>query len=104
MTTTIEKMEARRRTLDSKIRAAKRSAEAKERQALLSARHTLGVWLADFVGADTIADVARLREVLGSHEIQEHLVSRLASDPSDTSAHDDDASASESSDNYGAHP
>ena len=102
MTTTIEKMEAQRRTLDSKIRAAKRAAEAKEREAFLSARQALGVWLAGAVGADTLEGVERLREVLGVTEIHEYLVSRMASDSSDTSTPDDDADALESSDSYGA--
>src|SRR5699024_6051266 len=45
-TTNIEKLEAERRRLDREIRAAKRAAAKKEKEALLSAQHSLGVSLA----------------------------------------------------------
>ena len=70
----IADMEAKRRKLDREIKAAKRAEAKRLREELLSARQSLGVWLAEAVNADTVEAVARLREALGTNQVRAHLV------------------------------
>lgn len=94
----IADMEAQRRKLDREIKAAKRAEAAAAKEALLSARQSLGVWLAEYVGADTPEAVARLREALSTGQVRAHLAAKVAAESPDTSAQADDAQPSESSD------
>ena len=94
----IAEMEAQRRKLDREIKAAKRAEAKRQREALLSARQALGVWLAESVGADTQEAVARLREALSTGQVQRYLAEKVSAESPDTSAQDDDAQPSESSD------
>lgn len=98
----IADMEAQRRMLDREIKAAKRAEVKRQREALLSARQSLGVWLAESVGADTPEAVARLREALSTGQVQEHLAAKVTAESPDTSAKDDDVQPSESSDTSSA--
>ncbi len=93
----IADMEAQRRKLDREIKAAKRAEAKRQRDALLSARQALGVWLAESVGADTPEAVTRLREALSTGQVQGHLAAKVSAESPDTSAQDDDAQPSESS-------
>lgn len=72
-TKTIADMEARRRKLDREIRSAKRAEAKRQREALLSARQALGVWLSESVGADTLEAVGLLREALSTGQVQQLL-------------------------------
>lgn len=80
----INDMVAQRRELDRQIRAAKRAEAKAAKEALLSARHDLGVWLTKAVGADTIDDIAALRSALGSGQIQHHLRTEVGTGSPDT--------------------
>jgi len=90
-TTNIEKLEAERRRLDREIRAAKRAAAKKEKEALLSAQHSLGVSLAEAVGADTPEQVEWLREALISGQPSERLRERIAQLAQADAEHREDA-------------
>lgn len=98
----IADMEAQRRKLDREIKAAKRAEAKRQREVLLSARQALGVWLAESVGADTPEAVTRLREVLSTGQVQGHLAAKVSAESPDTSAQDDDAQPSASSDTSSA--
>lgn len=98
----IADMEAQRRKLDREIKAAKRAEAAAAKEALLSARQALGVWLAEYVGADTTEAVTRLREALSTAQVQAHLAAKVTAESPDTSAKDDDAQPSESPDTESA--
>ena len=98
----IADMEAQRRKLDREIKAAKRAEAAAAKQALLSARQALGVWLAESVGADTPEAVTRLREALSIGQVQAHLAAKVTAESPDTSEQDDDARPSESPDTESA--
>lgn len=98
----IADMEAQRRKLDREIRSAKRAEAAAAKQALLSARQALGVWLTESVGADTTEAVERLRAALDTDEVRAHLASKVSAESPDTSAQGDDADRPESSDTSGA--
>lgn len=82
--TNINVMVAQRRELDRQIRAAKRAEAKAAKEALLSARNDLGVWLTKAVGADTIDDIAALRSALDSGQIQRHLRTEVGTGSSDT--------------------
>jgi len=86
-TENIEQMEAKRRELDRKIRAAKRVEAKAAKEALLSERHALGVWLAESVDADSIESVQLLRVALESGQIQRHLRQEVGTDSPDSSEH-----------------
>lgn len=67
--TSITAMEAQRRELDRRIRAAKRAVQKAGEQALLSARHDLGVEVTTAAGADNLEAVERLRRALMSGQM-----------------------------------
>lgn len=82
----IADLEAERRELDRKIRAAKR-AEAKAAKAvLLSARQALGVRLAEAVGADTVAAAELLDGALESGQIRATLRRQIGTESPDEAA------------------
>lgn len=83
-TRTVEKMQAERRELDRRIRAAKRAEKKAAEEALLSKRQALGVWLAESVGADTIEDVKTLRTEVESGQVHHLLRNALGAQSSDT--------------------
>lgn len=85
MSKNIADMEAKRRELDRKIRAAKRAEAKAAKAALLSERQSLGVWLAEVVGADTIESVQLLRAALESGQVQRHLRHEIGTESPDTS-------------------
>lgn len=62
--TRIQQMEAQRRELDRQIRAAKRAAQKAEKKAIQDARESLGIELAEAVGADTLELIQHLRTVV----------------------------------------
>lgn len=77
MTKTIEVMKAERRRLDREIRAAKRAEIKAAKEALLSERRSLGVWLSESVGADSVESVKALKTALGSYKVQANLAAQI---------------------------
>ena|SRR5690625_567443 len=86
-TENIADMEAKRRELDRKIRAAKRAEAKAAKAALLSERQALGVWLAESVGADSIESVHRLRVALESGQVQRYLCQEIGTGSPDSPEH-----------------
>lgn len=95
----VEKMQAERRELDRRIRAAKRAEKKAAEEALLSERQALGVWLAESVGADTIEDVQTLRTEVESGQVHHLLRNALGAQSSDT---EPAASAAAGGDHHGS--
>lgn len=83
-TKTIEEMQAARRELDRKIKAAQRAEIKVAKAALLSERQALGVWLAESAGADTLELVQRLRTALSAGHIPAQLRQQIAPESSDS--------------------
>ena len=64
MTTNIEKLREQRNELNRQLRAAERAEKQAAAQALLAAKHGLGVWLADGLGRDTPESIEELKASL----------------------------------------
>ncbi|GAA1150101.1 hypothetical protein [Nesterenkonia lutea] len=77
-------MEEKRRKLDREIRAAKRAQVKQEKEALLSSRQDLGVWLAVSVGAERPETVELLKLALDADRVRQHLAREIGTTVPDT--------------------
>ncbi len=96
-TKTAAELKAERAELNKAIRAAERAEKKAAAQALLDAKHALGVWLADGLGATTVAEVEALREAVDRDHIREQLGSPVATESGDQEATSSDDPAADSS-------
>ena len=96
-TKTAAELKAERAELNKAIRAAERAEKKAAEKALLDAKHTLGVWLADGLGATTLDEVEALRGGVDLNRIRERLASPVATESDDQEATSSDDPAADSS-------
>ena len=77
MTTNLDKLIEQQRALQKQIKAAKRAAARRDREALTRARHDLGDRLARSLGGDTPEAIAALGDLLDTDQVRRYVKERL---------------------------
>ena len=101
-TKTAAELKTERTKLNAQIRAAERAEKKAAAQALLDAKHSLGEWLADSLGATTTEEVEALRQAVDLDHAREWLTAQGGAEDGHQEATSGDGSVVDYSPSYEA--
>lgn len=102
MTKTAAELKAERAKLNAEIRAAERAEKKAAAQVLIDAKHSLGEWLADSLGATTTEEVEALQQAVDLDHAREWLTAQGGAEDGHEEATSGDGSVVDYSPSYEA--
>lgn len=97
MSKTAADLRKERAKLNAAIRAAERAEKKAAEQAVADAKHSLGQWLANALGATTVDEVEALREAVDLDHVRERVTAPAVTGADDTADVSDDEGVVDSS-------